>query len=159
MEEFFACPVAYDAAEPEICFALDDAHRRSAYAQPAVVSAMRVHADSLLARLGASRTLAYDVATLVQQADLRGASAEATAEALGLSVRTLYRRLKEEGDTYQAIVDRVRHQRCLARLEYGDASASELSPSLGFAETSSFYRAFRRWTNRSFAQFRAEHGG
>ena len=53
-------------------------------------------------------------------------------------------------------LDRVRHQRCLAQLEEGHVAPTELSARLGFAEASSFYRAFQRWTGRSFATFREE---
>ncbi len=122
-----------------------------------MVRLMCGYADGLLAQLDLGANIAEAVGLHRQAgADLRAASAASTAEALGMSPRTMYRRLRAEGDSYQAAIDRVRHQRCLALLEDGEASPSELAALLGFAEPSSFYRAFRRWTRRSFGAFREE---
>lgn len=157
LEEMFNCPIRFDSAEPEISFAVQDARRLSAYSDPALVSVMSAHADALLEQLQPSDSVAESVVIHLQAgANLRHISADSTAAALGMSTRTMFRRLKAEGDSYQAALDRVRQQLCLARLEQRGASPAELTAALGFAGTSSFYRAFRRWTGRSFAEFRDE---
>ncbi|HEU4405815.1 MAG TPA: AraC family transcriptional regulator [Polyangiaceae bacterium] len=85
----------------------------------------------------------------------RAPNVEGVARALGLSARTLQRRLSEEGTTFQREVDAVREE--LARSYVLDAAASldDVAASLGYADPSAFVRAFRRWTGMTPGQFRA----
>jgi AraC-like DNA-binding protein len=85
----------------------------------------------------------------------RAPSVEGVARALGLSTRTLQRRLAEEGTSFQREVDAVREE--LARSYVLDEATSldDVASSLGYAEPSAFVRAFRRWTGMTPGQFRA----
>lgn len=65
------------------------------------------------------------------------------ARALGLSSRTLRRRLTECGTSYQALLDEVRAERAAVLLT--GASVEQVAAQLGFAEAASFIHAFRRW--------------
>ncbi|CAN5511655.1 AraC family transcriptional regulator [soil metagenome] len=71
------------------------------------------------------------------------------ARALGMSERTLQRRLEEEGRTFLEIVDAFRHEESLRILDDARLSLGEIARRLGFAEQSSFTRAFKRWTGKS----------
>lgn len=68
------------------------------------------------------------------------------AEALGVSARTLARRLHEQGHTFDELPDEARRNRALQAVADTNASLPAIAESLGFAEVSTFYRAFRRWT-------------
>lgn len=68
------------------------------------------------------------------------------AEALGISERTLARRLRKQGQTFDGLLDDVRRERALQAVAETGAALPEIAESLGFAEVSTFYRAFRRWT-------------
>ncbi|WP_166253645.1 helix-turn-helix domain-containing protein [Marinobacter salicampi] len=68
------------------------------------------------------------------------------AEALGTSERTLARRLGEQGKTFEGLLDELRRERALQAVADTSAPLSEIAESLAFAELSTFYRAFRRWT-------------
>jgi AraC-like DNA-binding protein len=74
---------------------------------------------------------------------------ERVAAAGDFSVRTLQRRLREEGTTFLRLLEEVRQEIALAGLSAGRASASELAASLGYGQPSSFSRAVRRWTGSS----------
>jgi AraC-like DNA-binding protein len=76
-------------------------------------------------------------------------SARRVSEKVGTSVRTLHRKLSEQGLTYQDVVDSVRRETSIVLLERGDLTVTEISFLLGFSDVSSFRRAFRRWTGRS----------
>jgi len=67
------------------------------------------------------------------------------ADALGLTPRTLQRRLKDEGETVQGLVLDVRRA-LAAELLATAMPLAEVSQRLGYAEPSVFFRAFRRWT-------------
>ncbi|MEM9071141.1 MAG: helix-turn-helix transcriptional regulator [Myxococcota bacterium] len=75
------------------------------------------------------------------------------ANALGVSLRTLQRRLRAEGTSLLAIVDEVRYRRARQLLRDG-ASVESAALSLAFADARSFHRAFRRWSGQSPGAFK-----
>ena len=81
-------------------------------------------------------------------------SADALAERLHLSPRTLHRQLKEEGASLQALKDEVRRERAIALLHRTDRAIKQVAHEAGFSNDKSFIRAFRTWTGQSPAQFR-----
>jgi AraC-like DNA-binding protein len=83
------------------------------------------------------------------------------ATAAGQSVRTLQRRLAEEGMTFSQLVEDVRHERAMAGIAAGDTSAGEIAARLGYRQPSSLTRAVRRWegsTPRSMRQMASRPG-
>lgn len=86
-------------------------------------------------------------------ADVRGAAA-----ALHLSTRTLTRRLRTESHGFQSIKDSVRRDIALERLATTRQPLSEIAEALGFEDTASFFRAFRRWAGCTPAAFRRRGG-
>ena len=66
---------------------------------------------------------------------------------MSMSTRTLRRRLASEGTTTQQVIDDALQQRAEHLLQQG-RSAKEVAHTLGFADTSSFSRAFMRWTGK-----------
>ena len=81
------------------------------------------------------------------------------ASAAGMSVRTLQRRLGEQGLTYNKLVDDLRHELALQYLEARGVSVSEIAFLLGYSEASAFDRAFRRRSGVSPLEFRRRLGG
>lgn len=84
---------------------------------------------------------------------------QALAPQLGLSVRTLQRRLGAAGVSYRDLVARVRVQIARYYLEETETSLVEIAFLLGYSELSAFDRAFRRWTGRSPSACRAAMPG
>jgi len=84
-------------------------------------------------------------------------SLEALAANLCLSVRSLQRKLREEGTSYQQVADAVRKKLALHYLQAGAHPLQDVAHLLGYAEFSAFSRAFKRWTGRSPAHYQAEH--
>ncbi|RMH82670.1 AraC family transcriptional regulator [Pseudomonas sp. AOB-7] len=70
---------------------------------------------------------------------------------------TLRRKLAQEGQSYQGLKDQVRRDLAIARLDAGASNFTELAFDLGFADTSAFYKAFRKWTGTTPGQYRALH--
>jgi AraC-like DNA-binding protein len=71
---------------------------------------------------------------------------ESLAAAAGLSVRTLQRRLAEEGTTFSRLLEGVRREHAISHLAGGDTAAREIAAALGYERQSSLTRAVRRWT-------------
>ena len=80
------------------------------------------------------------------------------AQALGLSERTLARRLHSLHTTYADLLDAARRDLALQQLGEPDRSLRDIAHGLGFAELSPFYRAFQRWTGTTPAQWRRQAG-
>ncbi|MNE63905.1 HTH-type transcriptional regulator VirS [compost metagenome] len=79
------------------------------------------------------------------------------AQRLGLSVRTLQRRLAEEGAAFKELLCEARRRLAERYLLEGRHSIKEVAYLLGFADLSNFARAFRGWyamTPREFQQLR-----
>lgn len=74
---------------------------------------------------------------------------ERIATDMGLSRQTLYRRLKDEGVTFEELLDRLRHRLALRYLKQERMSVKAASYRLGFSDPAAFSRAFKRWTGSS----------
>jgi AraC-like DNA-binding protein len=114
------------------------------------------HADALLRQLSprppgiAERARVVIAETLL--ADDSGA--EQVARRLGVSLRTLHRRLAEEGTSHGELVDEVRREQAMLHLASNQFSIGEISFLLGFAHPNGFHKAFKRWTRMTPAQYR-----
>lgn len=76
------------------------------------------------------------------------------ARALGLSPRTLHRRLHDEGASFRAVKDALRRDLALARLEKTRESVARIAADLGYSEPSAFFRAFLGWTGEAPSAYR-----
>jgi AraC-like DNA-binding protein len=72
-----------------------------------------------------------------------------------LSERTLQRRLAGTGVSYSRLVDGVRRDLALKHIGDAGLSISEIAYLLHFADSTAFYRAFKRWTSEAPAQYRS----
>ncbi|MCG6576952.1 AraC family transcriptional regulator [Pseudomonas sp. AF32] len=80
---------------------------------------------------------------------------EALAQQLCVSASTLRRRLADEGQTYQGLKDSVRKELAIAWLAEPAVSFVEIASRLGFADASSFYKAFRKWSGSNPGHYRS----
>lgn len=89
--------------------------------------------------------------------ELKGGAptAEGVARSLQVSVRTLHRALQMEGTTFSELLDQLRQEQAAVYLSAPHISISEVAFLLGFSELSAFYRAFKRWTGTTPAEYRA----
>ena len=76
------------------------------------------------------------------------------ARTLGLSVRSLHRRLAEDGLSFRTVTEETRKELAEGLLRDGRYSLSEIAFLTGFSEQSAFNRAFKRWIGRTPAQHR-----
>lgn len=73
----------------------------------------------------------------------------ATAQLMRLSRRTMQRRLADHGDSFEAVMDRVRRDLARSYLRDSDLTVAQIAEVLQFSETSALSRACRRWFGRS----------
>ncbi|GAB3089674.1 AraC family transcriptional regulator [Nocardioides zeae] len=115
---------------------------------PQTAAACEQLCAELVERRRSRRGLAQQVRVLAAQEVTGGAPAGVVARRLGLSERTLRRRLAAEGTSYSELLDEVRSGLAVGLLAT-DLSLDEVALRLGYAEASSFIHAHRRWTGRT----------
>lgn len=77
------------------------------------------------------------------------------ATRLGVSVRTLERRLAEEGVSFLDVLDNLRFELAKRYLQEPNLPISEIAWLLGYADPSAFTHSFRRWSGKSPTELRA----
>lgn len=90
----------------------------------------------------------------VDRAPEEDMSLERVAKSLGMSTRTLKRKLAAEGTSFSDIVDERRRERALELCADKSRGVEEIAAMLGYSDVANFVRAFRRWTGMTPAAFR-----
>lgn len=149
-ERFFGCPVSF--GRPKSLIVL----QRKTLALPAkppdarLLQILWAYCEGLLDRRDGGASLAAQVAYLAASRLHGGApTSQLSARALGLSERTMARRLSGLGTSYGQVLEEVRLKLALRFLEDPKVRSSQIAFLLGYAEPSAFNHAFRRWTGRS----------
>jgi AraC-like DNA-binding protein len=151
----FRCTVEKSAAEYALVFDRE-------YQQEPLLTANYNIQQALLRRVYDSMTVTTGVLGekirhyLLTNAYLGIPSLNEIAANFNVSPRTLQRKLKEEGISYQDVADEVRKSLAIHYLEEGGYPVKEISYMLGYNELSAFTRAFKRWTGRTPVSFQKE---
>ncbi|MEM6447572.1 MAG: helix-turn-helix domain-containing protein, partial [Cyanobacteria bacterium P01_D01_bin.123] len=91
---------------------------------------------------------------IVQNAQLSEYNAEAIAQKMNMSLRSLQRLARGEGYTVGQILENTREKKARRLLINSTLSIEAISNLLGYSDSRSFRRAFKRWTGYSPAEFR-----
>ena len=153
-EEFFRSQVQFGAGENYWIFARADLERLLPTGNAEMARANEQVIVDYLSRIDRQR---FDVRVhreLIELLPLGKASQADLARALHVSVRTLQRRLDDEGTTYQQLLSRVRRDLAEGYLREDRHSLSEITYLLGFSDQANFGRAFKRWTGKTPTEYR-----
>jgi AraC-like DNA-binding protein len=154
-ERIFDCPIRFEHRHNAVLFEPEALDLPLPSADPLLLiyidRAVRTHLAFRPA--GGTFHVELESAVLEQlaQGDVR---IEQVAPRLGMSVRTLQRRLKDRGLDYQGLLDTIRQRLATELLQDGLISIEEIGDRLGFSEPSAFRRAFKRWTGQSPSAYR-----
>lgn len=159
--EVFRCPVDFEQAFSGLLIANDTLEQPLPQADATLA---RVHEQYNEIRLAAleNATDSGSVSAgelqrwLAEQLGPVPPRRDQAARMLGLSERTLARRLKVQGVTFNQLLDHARREQALTAVREGRRSLADIALSLGFAEPSTFYRAFVRWTGLPPARWRRQ---
>lgn len=136
----FRCPVN------RMVFPADRLAARIVTADPAAMDLAREQCERELAALGEGARLAGHVRAFVRDGF---PTIEVTAKKLGVSTRTLKRRLADQGTTYSRIVEDARRDEALLLLADPRWTLDAVAARLGYSDTANFSRAFRRATGET----------
>jgi AraC-like DNA-binding protein len=151
----FRCPVHHGASRDAFEIDARQAARANRLSDAGMSRFFDAHLDEALGSIGDDRLLERRILDLVGPALSEGVPAlDDVAARLGLSGRSLQRRLSRSGLVYRDLVSAARRdlsERLLRRTGY---SLAEIAFLTGFADQSTFTRAFRRWYGITPAQYR-----
>lgn len=157
--EILGVPVMFDQVASALVFTREDWARPIPRADATLQAILERHASALAARAPAPGLVEHARATLATMIGEGLADVATLARRLGMSSRTLQRRLEEHGIAYSSLLDDARSDLARAYLTNPELSVEEVAEVLGFSESSAFSRAFRRWTGMSPRAWRNAHAG
>lgn len=155
--DWFGAPVE-DLGVPTVVFATGDARRPFLTANHGMWKFFEPALRQRLADLGRHANTSERLRSALLEALPAGElSMQAVCKKLGLSTRTLQRRLQAEGSSFQKILDELRNSLAQHYLRNSSMSGAEISFLLGFEDPNSFVRAFQTWTGSTPQAVRAAH--
>ncbi|NIX75702.1 AraC family transcriptional regulator [Microvirga terricola] len=158
MERYFGCRLEFEADRDRISFDPQVAEQPLVTADPYLHNDLiAVHEEVILRRPRMEEPFRTRVENAITPRLSHGTVNIGTiASDLGLSPRTLSRRLADEGLTFSAILENLRLELADRYLQNRDLSVSQVAWLLGYAEVSSFAHAFQRWTGKTPSQARRD---
>ncbi|HMO45999.1 MAG TPA: AraC family transcriptional regulator [Rubrivivax sp.] len=152
-ERMFGCAVDFDADVMEWHFDAAVLRVPCPSANPITAGLCAQFCERMLDSLPEESELLRRIRTACLNSRGEFPNADEMAARLGLSVRTLHRRLAEQGQPYQHLVDDVRRSLAIEFLQNTSLSVEEIAGRVGFSEASNFRKAFRKWTGHAPAHF------
>ena len=155
-ERALGAPVAFEAPRTQILFAPRWRELSMPYGNPLLEETYERQCRELVEGLAARSSEVEQVVELLVRCKGRWPSVEETCAQIGMSTRTLRRRLGEKGTSYSALLEGVRRKQAEELLAGTGLTVEQIADSLGYSETASFTHAFKRWTGCSPRQFRTQ---
>jgi AraC-like DNA-binding protein len=154
--EFFGTAPVFNAPANRMVFAPEAANRPFVTADPALARVLRRRLDKLLTQVPrADDSIVSHVRRALVESLAQGQpTAAAVGRAVGMSERTLHRRLRDERTTFRRLLDQVRGDLAAAMLQQQAVGIAEIAFILGYSEPAAFHRSFRRWTGQTPLTFR-----
>jgi AraC-like DNA-binding protein len=154
---FFHVPVTFGAGVNALVLSAADAARPLRGADAALADIVRRRLEKALVDRAQPNTDA--LASRVRRLLIEGLGQStltpaATSRALGVSTRTLSRRLAEEGTSFRQLLDAARAELAMALLQDRALSIGDIAFFLQYSEPAAFHRSFRRWTGQTPRGFR-----
>lgn len=158
-EDYFGCPVQFGRAEDRLLLRRADLDRPFPGRNPELLEMLLPPLAAALAELQAQDSISTQVTLALKRvlASGRPDLAQVAAD-LGLSERTLQRRITEEGTTFRALLLEARRSLGRQLLESPDCDIQEVAFLLGYQDANAFHRAFKEWEGVSPARWRALQG-
>ncbi|MDF1629587.1 MAG: AraC family transcriptional regulator [Alcanivoracaceae bacterium] len=154
----FGCEVRFDQPCSAIISSPMSLQHRLRQPDPQLHSTLEAHAARKLQSLGIETTLTQKVRNrILSSLTERLPRKEQVAEDLGLNVRTLHRRLQDEGTSWQDILDNLRQELARTYLRDTPMAQTEIAERLGYSDIRSFQRSFKRHHQMTPGEYRDQN--
>lgn len=158
-QRVFGCKLHFSQPETRLEFPASILHDPVPQPDPLVIRLLEEEARRQIAWLECETPLTERVEHLLFTGLQAGKPTIGDVAAqLGLNERTLRRKLEHEQTSYSVLLGKVQFRLAEKWLASPALSVEEIANRLQFSEPSAFYRAFRRWTGKTPAEYREHHG-
>lgn len=152
---FFKAPLVFDTTLNAVVFTADWLNLRVAQANSDLQQLVREQINALELRFGDD--FPGQVRSVLRSALMTDhARSHQVAELFSMHSRTLRRRLENCGTSFQELLDEGRFEIARQMLQNTEMEVSQISEALGYADASTFIRAFRRWSGSTPARWRTK---
>ncbi|MAK61421.1 MAG: AraC family transcriptional regulator [Ponticaulis sp.] len=156
-QAYFDCPIMYGASMDALEFTAEVLDLPNRLGDEALSRFFETHLEQELASLEHDIGLEHRVRIQISHSLSGGIpTLHDIALALGLSARSLQRRLSEKGLSFQTLIDASRRELAMRLLQTTEYSLAEIAFLTGFSEQSAFTRAFKRWAGQTPRNYRLE---
>jgi AraC-like DNA-binding protein len=156
-QRFFRAPIAFDAEQNALRFPATLLDQPLPHADPRLRQLLLDEVERLDAQFGAN--FATKVRRVLRAGLLAGqCSVDEIAGLFAMQRRTLSRRLRAEGTTFENLVAQMRYEFARQLLENTDLPISKVAGALCYADLAAFARAFRRWSGQPPGEWRRRRG-
>ncbi|WP_416368357.1 AraC family transcriptional regulator ligand-binding domain-containing protein [Tritonibacter mobilis] len=153
----FGCPVRFEAEQNVIALRKEMLDLPNRLGDAAVSDFLTTHLETEIGTLQDETSVRAGLLRLLTPALSNGVPQAAdVAREMGMSERTLYRRLADEGLTFRDVLTEAQSSLAQELLKDSRSSIAEIAFLTGFSEQSTFSRAFKRWVGQAPAQFRQQ---
>ncbi|EIT70526.1 MULTISPECIES: AraC family transcriptional regulator [Hydrocarboniphaga] len=154
-ERILRTPLSYGRAQDRIVFDRRSLEQRLDGGNPELARLTDAIVQKMLLSVGRGCIRERVRAVLTQRLEHGEPTQKDVARMLNMCVRTLQRRLAGDGTGYKELLDATRRELALHHLRESGGNISKVTYRVGFSSSSSFTRAFRRWTGSSPTSWRA----
>jgi len=153
-ERVYGCPVTLGCRENRVYFEPAVLDHKVWHAEPSLLRLHEKMANEKLAELVRLDLVGEVKRAIGEMLESGETSLEAVAQRLGMSARRLRTELEEAGTSFNHVLADYRSRLARRLLARTDESIEQIVYLTGFAEPSTFYRAFKRWTNETPIEYR-----
>ncbi|AHK16308.1 MULTISPECIES: AraC family transcriptional regulator [Thalassolituus] len=153
-ERIFGCPVRFSEPETRIHFDIQLLDLPSLHAEPELLQLHEKLASEHVAKLERQDVVTRVYKVFGEVLETGQVNLEDVASRLNIKSRTLRTRLAEAGTNFNQLLADYRCNLAKKLLSGTDESIDEIVYLTGFSEPSTFYRAFKRWTNQTPVEYR-----
>ena len=150
LRTFFKAPVRFGQSSNRLIMSLDDMDRPYRTEDHGLTSVLERHILDLYGDRNHTQSFTQKVETLIDlYLGRRAVTIELLAEELGISPRTVQRRLEQEGVGLRDLLKTHRRSLASTQLAQSGVKMMGIAQSLGYADASAFCRAFKGWTGEA----------
>ncbi|WP_042877630.1 AraC family transcriptional regulator [Cupriavidus necator] len=156
LAEVLECPLAFEQPQTMLSYPAAWLSRAPQLANPITAAQMSAHCARLLEAFRWQEGITRRVFQELTRTPGRFPEIEQIAESLGMTSRTLRRKLEAEGTSYSELLTSVRKALAVDYLTTTSLSTEDIGLALGFSDAVGFRHAFKRWTGRTPNEVRRE---
>ncbi|MDP4548616.1 MAG: AraC family transcriptional regulator [Marinobacter sp.] len=154
VKEVLGCDVVFGAEENRLYFPVEVLSYASPHAEPELLALHERFASEQVARLEKKDIVGAVERIVAELLDSGEVTLDSVAERLDIKPRTLRTRLTEAETSFNQVLADFRYRLARQLLATTDESIDEIVYLTGFSEPSTFYRAFKRWSNMTPIEYR-----